>query len=355
MSNSKVVDVHTHVYLPRYMDLLRSRAEVPRVILDDLGQDRLVILPGEDKESSTKRGRPIGDEYWSMKRKLEFMDLHGIDVSVISLANPWLDFLPTTQETFEFATALNQDLSTVCTSSDAGGRLFAFGVLPTLSPSASVAEVHRIAQLPHLRGVIMGTIGAGRGLDDPELIPLFQAIADAGLTIFLHPHHGVGNEHFGGYGHSLSLALGFPFETTVAVSRLILSGIFDRIPNLRILLAHSGGTLPFLAGRLDSCVAHDPAVAEKLQHPPTYYLKRLYYDAVIYHDTGLKATVDLVGADRIMFGTDNPFFPPLKGEKHVTRWMSVDKNIEAVKGVPGEEKVWNGIMGENAVRILNLK
>lgn len=272
-----------------------------------------------------------------------------------SLANPWLDFLPTTQETFDFATALNQDMSALCTSPSAAGRLFAFGVLPTFSVTASVDEVARIAQLPKLRGVIMGTIGAGRGLDDPDLIPLFQAIADAGLTIFLHPHHGVGNEHFGGYGHSLALALGFPFETTVAVSRLILSGIFDRIPELRILIAHSGGTLPFLAGRLDSCVAHDPAVADKLKHPPSYYLKRLYFDAVIYHDTGLKTTVDLVGADRIMFGTDHPFFPPLKGEKGVTRWMSVDKNIEAVRGVPGGEKVWKGIMGENAIRILNLQ
>ena len=77
------------------------------------------------------------------------------------------------------------------------------------------------------------------------------AASELDLTIFLHPHYGVGNEHFGGHGHSLFLALGFTFETTAAVARLILSGALDELPNLKLLLAHGGGTLPFLAGRLD--------------------------------------------------------------------------------------------------------
>jgi predicted TIM-barrel fold metal-dependent hydrolase len=87
-----------------------------------------------------------------------------------------------------------------------------------------------------------------------------------------------------------------------AISRLILAGTLDKFPELRILLAHSGGTIPFLAGRLDSCVAHDPTVRDRLNHEPSWYLKKLYYDGVGYHSPALKLAKELVGADRIMFG-----------------------------------------------------
>lgn len=104
-------------------------------------------------------------------------------------------------------------------------------------------------------------------------------------------------------GHVLPLALGFPFETTTSISRMILAGVFDQFPALKILVAHSGGTLPFLAGRLDSCVLHDPTVKDRLKLKPSEYLKKLYYDAVIYDSTALRHTIDFAGPDRVMFGT----------------------------------------------------
>ena len=105
------------------------------------------------------------------------------------------------------------------------------------------------------------------------MLPFFKTVEELGQVIFLHPHYGVGTEHFGGYGHALFLALGFTFETTTAVSRLICSGMLDSVPDLKLLLAHSGGTLPFLAGRLDSCVSGDPHLQGKLKHDPSVYLK----------------------------------------------------------------------------------
>jgi aminocarboxymuconate-semialdehyde decarboxylase len=143
-----------------------------------------------------------------------------------------------------------------------------------------------------------------------------------------------------------------------------LAATFDTFPNLRILLAHSGGTIPFLAGRLDSCVAHDPTVRTRLQHEPSWYLKKLYYDAVGYHAPALKLARELVGADRIMFGylleagganrrTDNPFFPPLTGETGETEWESVRTNIEAAK-LAFTEAEFVRVMGQNAIEILGL-
>ncbi|TPX33681.1 aminocarboxymuconate-semialdehyde decarboxylase [Synchytrium microbalum] len=348
-----IVDIHTHVYLPRYMDLLRQRSTVPRAFKNEKGEERLLILPSEDVDLSTRFGRPIGPEYYDINVKLDFMKRHGISKSIISIANPWLDFLPPTTST-PLATSLNNDLQHLCTSNPS---LYAFGILPTTVPSM-VAEIHRIATLSRLKGVIISTLGAGNGLDDDAMDPVWGALEEKGLTAFVHPHYGVGDAAFGGRanGHVMGLALGFPFETTVAVSRLILAGVFDRYEKLKLLLAHSGGTLPFLAGRLDSCVAHDPVVKTRLKHPPSRYLRKLYYDAVVYHPSGVAATVDFLGGcENMMFGTDNPFFPPLNESPSTTRWESVDTNLSAISSALGDVKEQEMVLGGNAMRIFDLE
>ncbi|KAJ3099008.1 hypothetical protein HDU97_003535 [Phlyctochytrium planicorne] len=327
-----------HVYLPRYMQTLRSRTTVPRVFKNDAGQDRLIILPQEELDVSTKSGRPVGPEYYDMRVKLRFMEKHGIHTSVVSLANPWLDFLPG-KEAETLASDLNKDLNELCNQYPE--KFYGFGVLPTGSTNVEswVKEARHISTLPNLRGAILGTKGLGKGMDDAALEPFYKEVQDLGLTLFIHPHYGLSNEFYG------------EVENGHAISRLILSGILDRIPNLRLLLAHSGGVLPYLAGRLDSCVTHDPHVASRLQHPPSEYLKRFYYDAVAYHPPALKCAAELVGMDRLMFGTDNPFFPPLNDAD--AKWESVESNIRAAESAFGKEKYWD-VLGGNAARILNI-
>ncbi|KAI9846965.1 MAG: hypothetical protein M1837_003321 [Sclerophora amabilis] len=371
-----VVDIHTHVYPPSYMNLLRSRTSVPyvRTFPPDTGS-RLIILPGEDSASapSTSRGRPIGPDYYDISRKLAFMDRHGIDISVISLANPWLDFLAS-EEAGEAARSLNDELEATCAGSGGPGnnnnnnnknkgRLFAFGVLP-LSAGADVvaAEIARLKGLPHMRGVIMGTTGLGRGLDDPALDPIYAALQDHNMLVFLHPHYGLPREVLGprasSYGHVMPLALGFPLETTIAVTRMLLSGVWDRFRRLNVLLAHSGGTLPFLAGRIESCIDHDSHFQAPIVERRSVWdvlRKNVYLDAVIYSEVGLKTAIDASGADRIMFGTDHPFFPPPNGEGN-GEWMSVKTNHQAVnKALHQDKDAADGIIGGNAMRILNLQ
>jgi predicted TIM-barrel fold metal-dependent hydrolase len=235
------------------MDILRKRADVPYVRSVN-GIDRLVILPGEDKEKSTAIGRPIGREYFDVNAKLQFMDNHGIAKSVVSLANPWLDFL-SGDAAQSAAQELNDELEALCAQSR--GRLYGFATLPVRNTKASLAELERLSTLKHIKGVILGTPGAGNGLDHEDMRDVLSSIQDKGLLIFLHPHYGVGNEHFHNSGHTLFLALGFPFETTVCVSRLIVTGVLDKLPKLKLLVAHAGAALPALIGRLDSCVEHD--------------------------------------------------------------------------------------------------
>ena len=150
--------------------------------------------------------------------------MFGYLICSFSPANPWLDFLPAGDETLEFAQSINDDLQKLCKASQ--NRFYAFGILP--SPSSSVDSwlqtIDYIARQSHLLvGVIMGTKGLGQGLDDPAMFPIWERLQERHLTIFVHPHYGIGNDVYGPAenGHVLPLALGFPFETSI-VSLLCL-------------------------------------------------------------------------------------------------------------------------------------
>ena len=371
-SNPTVVDIHTHMYPDSYLTTLSSRNTIPLVrTFPQSPEPRLILLSSEiplleqaeRSPSASPTGRPLTSHFASLDQKLHFMDTHSINISVLSLANPWLDFLEP-EGAGETARGINDEFESMC--SQHPGRLFFFASLPlTGSLDVIVEAVGHVKGLRHCRGVILGTSGLGKGLDDPDLVPIFEALAEASLVVFLHPHYGLPNEMWGPraeeYGHVLPLALGFPMETTIAVTRMYLAGVFDKIRNLRMLLAHSGGTLPFLAGRIESCILHDGHLvredkAGKGRRTIWEVLKeQIYLDAVVYSKVGLQTAIQASGADRLMFGTDHPFFPPLTSDEQ-GEWESVSLNAEAVMKAVGEEsEEAKAIMGGNAIKLLRLR
>ena len=372
-TENRIVDIHTHMYPPSYIKILESRSTIPLVRSVPQAPDpRLILLESEVKSleeaindpTAKPPGRPLTSHYASLDQKIHFMDTHKIDISVVSLANPWLDFLDPSKSG-PMAESVNEEFSSMCAQHP--GRLFFFAALPLTAPLETILEsISHVKSLKYCRGVILGTSGLGKGLDDPELLPIFEAVAAASLTIFLHPHYGLPNDVWGPrasaeYGHVLPLALGFPMETTIAVTRMYLAGVFDKVRDLRMLLAHSGGTLPFLAGRIESCILHDGQLVRegkvnKDRRTVWDVLKeQIYLDAVIYSEVGLKAAIDASGADRLMFGTDHPFFPPLTTDEQ-GEWESVSMNADAVaKAVGGGDSAQaRAILGNNAVTILRL-
>ena len=149
-------------------------------------------------------------------------------------------------------------------------------------------------------------------------------------------------------------------ETTIAFTRMWLCGVFDRHPRLKVLIAHAGGTVPFLSGRVDSCVQHErhfPENADGKRGPKRglrdVLRENVWLDAVVYSSAGVKAAVDVVGKDRVLFGTDHPFFPPL--EEGAEEWLSVGTNIEAVKEAFGEDEGGaRAVLGKTAIELLGL-
>ncbi|KAI4130895.1 MAG: hypothetical protein LQ338_001492 [Usnochroma carphineum] len=385
--SSHVIDIHTHIYPPSYLNLLSSRTTPPQLLQPGGSSPdnpppppRLIILPSDAPSANpdippSKLGRPIGPEYSSPSSILSFMSTHKISISILSLANPWLDFLPSSSAA-EWASSINDELNAI--SAESRGRIYAFGCLPLSAPIPAItAEIARIASpttCPYIRGIILGTSGLGAGLDDPAMDPIWATLQDRNLLAFIHPHYGLPSEVLGARaqkdsGHVLPLSLGFPLETTIAFTRMYLAGVFDRFPSLSVLLAHAGGAVPALAGRVQSCVEHERGYYDhdgdreeeegrKRVRGPKRTLaevlgQNVYLDAVSYGTTGLRAAVDVVGNDRVMFGTDHPFFPPLGEERG--EWTSVVTNMEAARGVFGEDgEGMEGVLGGNAIRVFGL-
>lgn len=365
-----VVDVHSHLYPSAYIELLKARIEIPYIrrfppsdelcLCNRPPQNASGSSSSSDKPS-TPPGRILHPHYYDVSEKIAFMDHHKIDISVISLGNPWLDFLPA-HKAADAAREINDATDAIC--KEHPDRLFFFGALPLSGgESAILSEIERLKSVTQARGVVMGTGGLGEGLDDPKLIPVYKALADSSMPIFLHPNYGLPAPVWGSrgseYGQVLPLSMGFPMETTIAMTRLFLSGAFDKVPNLQIIVAHSGGCLPFLAGRVEACIEHDKKWdAEGRLTPGRNTLwdamrNNIYLDGVIFDQVGLKTAIEASGVDRVMFGTDHPFFAPLHGEK---TFPAMTLNRDAARNVfPDDDGSYELVMGGNAVRVLNLR
>jgi aminocarboxymuconate-semialdehyde decarboxylase len=185
-----------------------------------------------------------------------------------------------------------------------GARLRGLATLPMQDPDASVRELeHAVEQL----GMIGGTIGptvAEHPLDDPRFAEVFAAAEALDVPLLLHPAY-VGPRP-GLHDFYLTNLVGNPLETTIAVSRLILSGLLDRFSRLRFVLVHAGGFIPYQVGRLDRGWEIRPE-SKGSQYPPSTYLRRFVFDTITHDPAALRFLIERVGVDRVAFGTDLPF------------------------------------------------
>lgn len=333
-----IVDVHTHMYPLAYIDLLEKREKIPRIVNKNARRE-FIIFPEEDGPRGVG-GREMGPENWSVERKLEIMDVHGIDMSVVSLGNPWLN--PFTEaDDVEIAERINTALARI--EDESRGRLFALGVLPASSAKAAASMVPFIARNKSLYGIISGPTIAGLLLDDSRLDSVWDKLVEFDVPLFFHPENGVALDLLQGHRHALPVGVGFPLETTIALTRLIFGGVLERFPNLRILVAHGGGTLPYLSGRMDAAWQSDPEVSASLPKPPSTYLRMLWLDALVYHAAALNAAARLVGTDRLMFGTDDPFSVSDPGV-----------NLDIIKAELDASGESQSVLAENAVSFFGL-
>ncbi len=337
-NQSDIVDVHCHLYPLEYIELLEQRNVIPRII-NRSGSREFLIFPEEDGPNGVG-GRPMGNEYFDLKQKIEFMNQTGIQTSVVSLGNPWLDPFPDSSGDHA-AQIINQKMSEYEEATQ--GRITAMGILPASNVENAIQTLHQIANTKGLHGVVTSPRIAGLLFDDAKLDPFWSELNRSGLPLFVHPENGVALDVLEGYRHTLPVGIGFPMETTIALTRLIFGGILQKYPDLRILVAHGGGCLPYLAGRLDASWNSDVEVKSKISQPPSQYIQKLYLDALVYAGPALQAAYRLVGAQHLMFGTDQPFSV-----------SDPDKNINMLQEELPNKNELEAVMHSNAAAFFGL-
>jgi aminocarboxymuconate-semialdehyde decarboxylase len=334
VGGTQIVDTHTHFIPIELVELLRA-GEGPR----DLSLEE---RDGEDPLIAHENGLryPVFPLFHDADAKLEQMDRDGIDISLISLSPSLLLYWADPSETARVHRVINDAAAAMV--GRGGGRLHGIATVPLNDPPAAAAEVRRAYSELGLVGVLIGTSVGEVMLDDPSLEPFFAVADELEVPILVHPYTNMISPPGPGLaGFHLANVIGNTTETFVAAARLIVGGVFDRHPGLRVQLVHAGGAFPFQLGRLDHAYHARSETQSVAQRRPSSYLGNFLFDTVAFEPRALDFLIDLVGPDRVLFGSDLPFdMADLSGKELANR---VDADLAAK------------VLGMNAVASYGLK
>lgn len=331
MTTPPSIDIHAHFFPEAYLKL----------IAEEGGRFELRLSRSDPKgpviQIGPLRVGPLRSAFSDLDVRRKEMDRQGVRVHALSLTYPmvyWADG----DLGLRLARAMNDALAQAHTAFP--DRFVGLATLPMQEPKLALEELDRVARLPGIRGAYLGTNIRGRELSDPDFFPLYERMEALRLPLFLHPIDVVGAQRLVPY--YLGNLLGNPFDTAVAAAHLIFGGVLDRFKHIQICLPHAGGAFPYLVGRL----ARGWKVRSECKHlkrPPSAYLRRFTYDTISHSAEALHYLVGLVGADRVMLGSDYCFD------------MGYERPVQIITRLRGLRQSDRArILGGNAARVLRL-
>jgi aminocarboxymuconate-semialdehyde decarboxylase len=278
-------------------------------------------------------------EWFDLDKQFEYMDSLGHRVDVVCSIGPFsvsFSDMPV-EEGRDYAIMWNEEMAGA--QKKYPGRLWASAAVPLQDTKVAIEVLDDAVNRLGLMGVnLPGSVGEDARIDAERLQPFYAHVEKLGLPMFLHPTDVIFQDMLSdGYDGALHLSLGRVIEVSTAAMRLILSGTMERHPNLKVVMSHTGGALPYQSGRMDK-----NSKAAKLPRPISEYLKRMYTDTVSPHTAGMQFAIDYYGIDRVMYGTDYPCWDP----------APCLKLLEDVRLSPADKQK---LFYDNARRILGLK
>lgn len=322
-----IIDFHNHYFPPEYVDAIKEGPSNFRITTDDAGNpvlhspgDYNVLVPGH---------RDI-----EFRRKV--LDEAGVDGQVITFTAPGTS-MESPERAAELARVINDALAERVR--DHGDRFTTLAHLPLINPPAAAAETERVLGELGFPGVMLFSNANGVPLADERFWPIYERANDVGAVMYVHPTYPLGVEAMEKY--MLMPLVGFLMDTTLAAAHLVFAGIPERFPNIRWVLCHTGGAVPFLAERFDRGYEAFRRCRENLTKLPSEYLQDFYYDTVNFDPACLQLAVDFAGADHVLAGSDYP---------HMIGSLDKMKNAIAAMGLPAEDEA--RVLGGNAAELL---
>ena len=334
------IDVHTHILPETLPDLQERYGKGPWVRLDVQPCGKRALMRRADGSVF----REVEDSTWSIPRRLGDCDACGIDVHVMSTVPVMFSHWAAPEHAADLAAQLNDHMAaSVATAPE---RLVGLGTIPMQSPALAVGELRRCMRMG-LAGVQIGTnvrADAKRPaklLSDPALFPVFQAAAELGAAVFVHPWDMIGEEVMPKYW--LPWLVGMPAETCQAMCSLMMAGVLERLPELNVCFAHGGGSFPGTLARIQHGwdVRPDLCATDTGWSPADHCARRrVWVDSLVHEPEALANVVRVFGSERVCLGSDYPFplgeFTAASGGKDYAAGALVDEMAAA--GRPGWER-----------------
>ncbi|HEY3902720.1 MAG TPA: amidohydrolase family protein [Streptosporangiaceae bacterium] len=291
-----VVDAHGHLLVPEANALA---AGSPGQAVDEAAERE--SFSADSLAVNAEQIRRVWPQLTSVDRRLADLDSIGVDVQVVG-PMPMHRYWAEPDLAVALSRTINEAVAGHCAQGQ--GRLRGIGTLPLQHPLVAVAELEYAAADLGLAGISVSTSVNGLELADRRHDPIWEAAAGLGAVVFIHPWGCSLGSRLA--AHYLGNSFGQPAETALALAHLIFGGTLDRFPGLRLLAAHGGGFLPASLGRFDHAWLTRPD-ARSCAELPSSYLRRIWFDSLVYTPAALRHLVEAAGADRVVLGTDYPF------------------------------------------------
>src|SRR5574341_56149 len=322
-----IMDTHAHIIVPEILrETSPSEEWRPRVVWEN---NKQFVEYGPKRIGSARR------EFVQIEKILDEMTKSGVNAVLLC---PWVSLVryeATPEESLAACQVQNDALAGLVKKYPQ--RVAALGMVPLQDVPLAIQELERLMK-SGLKGVEIGTHVNGVYPGEARFRPFWEACESLDVFVFIHPVEGGERAELRDF--YMWNVIGNPLETTVAAGHLILSGVMDAYPRLKILLAHGGGALPALRGRLDRGFKQRPEINKAISRPPTEYLRQFYFDSITHDPAVLRSLVEFVGADHVLLGSDYPF--------DMGNEDPVDLVRAAGLGADAEER----ILRDNAVRLL---
>jgi predicted TIM-barrel fold metal-dependent hydrolase len=283
------IDIHTHLYFTEFAEYLLGRSSLPNAVR----QGGTFVT-----HCSPAFGVTSPPGHMEVEAKLKSMDDMGLDVAVLTHGIPGPELLGG-GEADDWASRINDFLA--ATVERYPDKFVAMGSIGFGSPERSIAEVNRCVNELGFKGFQLFSNNNQKVLDSPEFMPVYRRIAELGVPMNMHPTaplNTVGIDAF-----PMISGMGFIYDTSLGAVRMLRSGLFDDSPDFRLIVPHVGGILPYLGGRLGPTIESSPHTS----NPAKHYLDKLYVDTIGHSQEALDMCYKVVGADKMLLGTDHPF------------------------------------------------
>jgi aminocarboxymuconate-semialdehyde decarboxylase len=287
------IDVHTHMLNNEWLDRLVKHGG--RYSVKKLKGQRVVHYDGAPFMT-------LMDGMFDYDLRIKTMNRNKVDMAIVSLTCPSV-YWGGKRVSSATARMMNDDMAAQQTAWP--DRIRFFATLPWQYPDAALKELARACDLGAV-GVFVAANISGESLTSAKFAPIWDAIDKRGLPVLVHPSAPPGAGEMDVQRYNQIASVGFMFDTTLAISRMIHDGFLDRYKRLKLIASHAGGYLPYIVGRLDWCHKNMPPAREKIKRKPSSYLRRIYYDTVTFTPEALDLCIRVGGVDRVMYGSDYP-------------------------------------------------